>query len=279
MTGVVRNGVRGTRDATHTSDSSLTGSSLGRLAEKLNGLKSRMRKVQGRSISDSDEDDQSETSASENTMTSNGSDSNDTRVQTKTEYIRYLRKQRSIPKGKQVMRDISGNTEVSSQTASASSDSEFDDSFDTHDPSNGDRRVQFSDVSIRTYSLVLGESQASKSYPISLDWAHTPTKTIDISLFELLYSASRKSASSAEPGKMVRGFRLPRRLRSAQRLALLSTVTGQEPEELYESNLARITRELEYIPPTACCSDDGFVELRDKAYQLIDSDEYIQVTI
>ncbi len=243
MTGVVRNGVRGKRDATHTSDSSLIGSSLGRFAEKLNGLKSRMGKVQGRSSSDSDEDDLSETSTSQNTMTSNGSNSDDDRRQ--TDYIRSMRKQRSVPKGKQVMRDTSGNTDVSSQTASASSDSEFDDSFDTHEPSNGDRRVQFSNVSIRTYSLVLGETQASKSYPVSLDWAHTPTKTIDISLFELWYSASRKSACSGEPGKMVRGFRLPRRLRSAQRLALLSTVTGQEPEELYESNLARITRELD----------------------------------
>jgi hypothetical protein len=192
---------------------------------------------------------------------------------------RQYQQQCSVPKGKQVLRDTSGNTDVSSSTASATSDSECDDSLDVNDHTAVGRRVHFSNVSMRTYSLVLGEAQASKSYPISLDWAHTPTKTIDITLFELLYSASRKSTCSNNPGKIVRGFRLPRRLRTAQRLELLSSVTGQKPEEIYEINLARITRELEYIPTTACCSDDGFVELRDKAYQLIDSDEYGPVAI
>ena len=264
---------------------------MGRLVDKFNELKSKMSKVQGRSDSDDDEDDErfasdmgeSYRDNMDNAATSESDSSDSDGEQRRTNFIRNIRRQHQqqypVPKGKQVMRDSSESTDVSSSTASASSDSECDDSFETNDPSTIGRRVQFSNVSMRTYSLVLGETQASKSYPLSLDWAHTPTKTIDITLFELLYSATRKSASPNNPGKMVRGFRLPRRLRSAQRLELLSCVTGQNPEELYETNLARITREQEYIPATACCSDDGYVELRDKAYQLIDSDDYVQVVI
>jgi hypothetical protein len=294
MSGMVRNSARAARDTNRTSDS-LSTNSMGRLAEKFHGFKSALSMTQCRNDSDSDMDDErlngpevlsrnsndnySEPSTSNELTESDSSDSDGD--QHRTDVLRNTRKQQLLPvrKGKQLMCDTSGNTDVSSSTASASSDSECDDSFDTNDQPTSGRRVQFSNVSMRTYSLVLGETQASKSYPISLDWAHTPTKTIDITLFELLYSSSRKSACSPNPGKVVRGFRLPRRLRSAQRLELLSTVTGQKPEDIYESNLARITREMEYIPKTACCSDDGYVELRNKAYQMIDADEYVQVVI
>ena len=295
MSGMARNGVRGTKETHRTSDSSST-SSMGRLVEKFSGLKTKMKKAQGRSDSGDDEDDgrvfagtevtcrdDTDSSISLDLLTVSDSIASDEDDQSHRKFMRNIRRQCQqqcpVKKGKLVMRDTSGNTDVSSSTASATSDSECDDSFDVNDHPTGSRRVQFSNVSMRTYSLVLGETQASKSYPISLDWAHTPTKTIDITLFELLYSASRKSECLNKQGKMVRGFRIPRRLRSAQRLELLSNVTGQKPEELYETNLARITRELEYIPATACCSDDGYVELREKAYQLIDSDEYVQVVI
>lgn len=294
MSGMVRNSARAARDTNRASDAPST-SSMGRLAEKFQGFKSALRKTQSRGDSDDDMDDE-RLSGSEELFRNNNdnyaepttsnelteSDSSDSDGdQRRTDFLHNIRKQQhlSVRKAKQMLRDTSGNTDVSSSTASASSDSECDDSFDTNDQSTLGRRVQFSNVSMRTYSLVLGETQASKSYPISLDWAHTPTKTIDITLFELLYSSSRKSACSPNQGKMVRGFRLPRRLRSAQRLELLSTVTGQKPEEIYETNLARITRELEYIPKTACCSDDGYMELRNKAYQMIDADEYVQVVI
>ena len=295
MSGMVRNSGRATtRDTNRTSDS-LSTRGMGRLAEKFDGFKSALSRTQGRSDSDNDTDDErlngleepprndnnnySEPSSSNELTESDSSDSDGD--QRRTDYLRNIRKQQPLPirKAKQVMCDTSGSTDVSSSTASASSDSECDDAFDINDQSTLGRRVQFTNVSMRTYSLVLGETQASKTYPISLDWAHTPTKTIDIALFELLYSSSRKSACSLNPGKVVRGFRLPRRLRSAQRLELLSTVTGQRPEEIFESNLARITRELEYIPPTACCSDDGYVELREKAYQMIDADDYVKVVI
>jgi hypothetical protein len=178
---------------------------MGRLVEKFNGLKTRMSKVQGRSDSDDDADDERLTTARDNVDNSTSSDlltesdsSDSDEDRRRMKMVRNMRRQYqhqcSVPKGKQVLRDTSGNTDVSSSTASATSDSECDDSLDVNDHTAVGRRVHFSNVSMRTYSLVLGEAQASKSYPISLDWAHTPTKTIDITLFELLYSASRKSA-------------------------------------------------------------------------------------
>jgi hypothetical protein len=209
--------------------------------------------------------------------TESNSDSEEELTESNIDAFIDRRRTISVPKGKNVSRDTSGCTDLSSSTASTS-DSDCDDSFDLNDPTV--RKVSFSNVSIRTYSLAFGETQATKSYPISLDWAHTPTKTVDISVFETQYASARKaSTTDSTQCKMVRGFRIPRRIRTAERLELLSSVTGQKPEELYESNLARITREDEYIPETACCSDDGFVDLRPTPYQLVDSDDYEKVVI
>jgi hypothetical protein len=164
--------------------------------------------------------------------------------------------------------------ETSDTSSSTASDSDCDVSYD-----DGDRRkVQFSNVSIRTYSLTVGEAHVKKSYPLSLDWAHTATKTIDIEMFEERFAAAQTKPQT--DGRMVRGFRLPARLRTAQRLNLLATVTGQTPEDLYALHLARLAEESETIIPYASTpNDDRYGRTRLSSYEIVDTDDYQMVDL
>lgn len=132
-------------------------------------------------------------------------------------------------------------------------------------------RVQFSSVSIRTYAVTVGDTCVAKAYPLTLDWAHTPTETLDIDLFEEIFA----SAQTKPRRKMIRGFRLPAQLRSGQRFDRLTAVTGRAPEDLYELDFARIVRENE-IPNGACSSDEGYEEdpCRRAPYEVVDVDDY-----
>jgi hypothetical protein len=132
-------------------------------------------------------------------------------------------------------------------------------------------RVQFSKVSIREYSLTVGDTRAAKPFPLSLDWAYSKTETLDITLFEEMFS----SATTKPKRRTIRGFRIPHHLSPAKRLNRLASVTGQSPESLYELEFARWERESE-IRGEMCSSDDGYVEdpTRNTPYEIVDVDEY-----
>lgn len=137
-------------------------------------------------------------------------------------------------------------------------------------------KVKFSNVAIRTYSLTVGDTHVAKAYPISLDWAYTQTETLDIDLFEELFC----SAQTKSQRRMVRGFRLPARLRSGQRFRRLEAVTGRTPEDLYELEFARMVRDND-IPIGACSSDAGYEEdqCRQNPYEVVDMDDYQMVDV
>jgi hypothetical protein len=148
----------------------------------------------------------------------------------------------------------------------SSSDSDCDSSLEER----RSPRVQFSSVSIRTYSITVGDTHFPKAYPITLDWEHTQTETLEIGMFEELFS----SAQTKPKRKMIRGFRMPGRLSPGRRFDLLATVTGQALEDLHELELARMKRG-NPIPITACSSDEGYEEAhtRRHPYQMVDVDE------
>jgi hypothetical protein len=151
-----------------------------------------------------------------------------------------------------------------SSSASLVSESDCDSSFD------GDRRkVQFSSVSVRSYSLTVGDSPAMKSYALSLDWAHTPTETLDIEMFEELYSSAKTKPFTN--GRNIRGFRLPARLKTADRFALLSEVTGHSPEDLYELNLSHLIQQ-----NCSVTSGTDFLVENIVKYEVVDADEFYQ---
>lgn len=138
-------------------------------------------------------------------------------------------------------------------------------------------KVKFSNVMIRTYSITVGDTPSPKTYPLSLDWEHTPTETLDINIFEELFS----SAKTKPQRKTLRGFRFPARLGEGQRFHRLSFVTGHGPAGLYELEAARMKRSNQ-IPSRACSSDDGHDEYRTQSttlYQLVDIDDYQMVDI
>lgn len=132
-------------------------------------------------------------------------------------------------------------------------------------------KVRFSTVSIRTYSLTVGTHTKASAYPLTLDWGHTPTETIDLELFQEVFCSARTKPKR----KVVRGFRRPHRLKPTARFHRIQMVTGKPQEYVYELELARTIREDE-IPPGACCSDDGYVEdeSRRNPYELCDVDDY-----
>ena len=134
-----------------------------------------------------------------------------------------------------------------------------------------DKMVRFSTVSIRTYSITVGTHNKAHAYPLTLDWHHTLTETIDLQLFEDTFSSARTKPIR----KMTRGFRRPQRLKPAVRFRRILSVTGQPQNYIYELEQARTRKENE-IPSGACHSDDGYVEDETRAhpYQLCDVDDY-----
>jgi hypothetical protein len=157
-------------------------------------------------------------------------------------------------------------------TESSSSDSDCDSSFEDH----RSPKVQFSKVYIRTHSITVGDTHFPKAYPITLDWGHTQTETIEIDLFEEIFS----SAHAESPRTMIRAFRMPPRLCQGQRFNRLAEVTGQAPEALYHLESARMER-ANMMPSTACSCDEGYEEAhsRHHPYQMVEVDEYQMVDI
>jgi hypothetical protein len=155
--------------------------------------------------------------------------------------------------------------------ASDSSWCDSDCSSSTLGETNRSCRVQFSKVSIREYSLTVGDTRAAKLFPLSLDWAYSKTEILDITLFEEMFS----SATTKPKRNTIRGFRIPHHLSPAKRLKRLASVTGQSPESLYELEFARWERESK-IRGEMCSSDDGYVEdpTRITPYEIVDVDEY-----
>ena len=158
-----------------------------------------------------------------------------------------------------------------SSSASIGSDTDCDSSLE------GDRRkVHFSNVYIREYSLTVGDSPVMKPYALSLDWAHTPTETLDIEMFEEFFSSSQTKPNTT--GRKIRGFRLPPRLKTADRFALLTKVTGQSAEDLYKLNLSH----LQLIQQQECTSFCSEASLASKnvyqvTYEKVDADEHYQM--
>lgn len=132
------------------------------------------------------------------------------------------------------------------------------------------KTVQFSDVSVRTYSLTVGETYVSKPYPLMLDWSHTTTSTMDIGRFE-----DRACATRTPLCRTRRGFRVPSTLDAEQRLDRLITVTDRSFGSLYRLEAARLERDNE-IPFGMFSSDEGVEEdtSRSTQYQFIDVDDY-----
>ena len=155
-----------------------------------------------------------------------------------------------------------------------------DSSIESYDGSfqEGDAKaVRFSTVSIRTYSITVGTHTKVNAYPLALDWHHTATETIDVDLFEDVFSSARTKPQR----KLTRGFRRPQRLSPAARFRRLRTVTGQSQNHIYELELARTTQRDNEIPHSACHSDDGYVEdsRRTHPYELCGVDDYQVVEV
>jgi hypothetical protein len=91
------------------------------------------------------------------------------------------------------------------------------------------RRVQFSSVQIREYSCTIGDHPRTDMYPLSLDWAHTPTKTIPFDQYEQQQAAS--SPAPANENKVMLRKRL--RLTIMDRVSRLIDVTGRTSADLY----------------------------------------------
>ena len=136
---------------------------------------------------------------------------------------------------------------------------------------NVSKMVRFSTVSIRTYAITVGTHTHTRAYPLTLDWHHTATETIDLQLFEDTFSSARTKPVR----KTTRGFRRPQRIKPAMRFYRIVSVTGEPQEYIYELEQARTRKENE-IPHGACHSDDGYVEddTRAHPYQLCDVDDY-----
>jgi hypothetical protein len=170
-------------------------------------------------------------------------------------------------------------------------------------PTPATTRVKFGSVSIRTYALTVGDAPGSAAYPLSLDWGHTATETLDFCLYEDLFSASAAAGAPAQPPlpyhhhqqqqqqrSFVRGFRKPRRLTTQSRLQRLAAVTGKSPAYLYELELVRMQKQGHTaVLEVDADSDDDDDEDNDssssgtssnhRTYQLVDVDEYQRVDI
>jgi hypothetical protein len=169
-------------------------------------------------------------------------------------------------------------SQESLNSAETSSTCGSDSSGSFNDPLRSSSRVQFSNVSIRTYSLTVGDTYVAKPYTLMLDWAHTPTVTKDIDQFEQETAQARVNVQR----RRLRGFALPAFLPLDQRFQRLASVTGQSVADLYELESARLQRE-NAIPLGMCSSDEGCHlkedRFRRRTYQLVDVDNYQLIEI
>lgn len=162
--------------------------------------------------------------------------------------------------------DTPPGIEVSESSSFFDSDSDL-----SYDEQVRPSKVQFSNVYIRTYAITVGDTIASKPYPLTLDWAHTRTEKMKIELFEELFCAAQTKPQK----RMSRGFRKPRQFSLSTRLKRLTEVTGQAPESLHELEILRIQQAID-VSTDLCCSDDGLDDCpsRNTPYELVEMDDY-----
>ena len=103
-------------------------------------------------------------------------------------------------------------------------------------PKRTRKRVQFADVQIREYNLVLDENSSRKLYPITLDWEHSNTVTMNIDDHISLRQADKWNRVIIDPTKIGRkAFRLNAHLRFAR----IHSVSGVEKLHLYQMEVSR----------------------------------------
>lgn len=88
------------------------------------------------------------------------------------------------------------------------------------------RSVLFADtVQVQEYAVGLGDHPCADSFPLSLDWAHTPAQSVNIDQYESNFRAQR--------------------LTSTERVARISAVTGMSWIEIAQLEYSRVQREEE----------------------------------
>lgn len=92
------------------------------------------------------------------------------------------------------------------------------------------RSVRFSHVEIREHAVTLGD-HSSKLYPVTLDWTHTETETIDINehIRNRIMNSIQRGNENPKKSSGTKAFRL----RTAERFKRLAIVTGIEVVELF----------------------------------------------
>lgn len=160
---------------------------------------------------------------------------------------------------------------ISDSSIETSSSSSTDDSYQA-EYNVRQKRVTFSDVSMRVYAATVSDSpNVSSTYPIGLDWKHTDETTVELDEFE--------EQRSATGGVLLRGFRRPKRLTPMDRFQRISELSGLSHGEIYELEHARSSRQPRTLPPESSMLG-GFasvpVKRSHKSYQVVDIDSGYQ---
>lgn len=99
------------------------------------------------------------------------------------------------------------------------------------------KRVSFTVVQVQEYALTLGDHPYADSYPLSLDWEHTPVKEMPLRDYETSRDALRRNSSPIFSSSSHRGHLTP-----MQRRIRLSKVAGLQPAELTRQEQHRIQK-------------------------------------
>lgn len=86
------------------------------------------------------------------------------------------------------------------------------------------RRVNFSTVHVRVYSITVGDHPMVSMYPISLDWSYNDSETISLNDEDIHYEMSHRGYKKA--------FRKVFRLQPHDRLSRILEVTGKDSTEI-----------------------------------------------
>jgi hypothetical protein len=128
----------------------------------------------------------------------------------------------------------SDNT-LSSQASSMDEDS-GESSFNSSSSASSRRKVGFSKVQVRDYSVVIGDHPECEKLPLSLGWSHTAGQTLDIDEFERARSAPGRSSSFAQSS-------FSKRLSYTERKNILRRVTGLPESEIIRIDRHRLMKE------------------------------------
>lgn len=91
------------------------------------------------------------------------------------------------------------------------------------------RRVQFSSVETRFYSITLGDHPLASMYPLSLDWAYTSAQAQTIEDHEATTKAQASKKPKISPGCGIKAQKLP----VTERMERLMNVTGKNSRQLF----------------------------------------------